>query len=91
MQTFTANDAKQKFGELIDAALQAPISITKHNRPSVVVMSDAEYRALAQAKYEGLKTEVKAGFDQLDEGKISKRTPRQIAEAVKRRFDQGAL
>ena len=89
MQSFTANDAKNRFGEVIDAALQGPVSITKHNRPSVVVMSDAEYRALAQAKYEALKSEVQIGFDQLDQGKAASRTPRQIAEDVRRQFDQG--
>ncbi|MDA0765451.1 MAG: type II toxin-antitoxin system Phd/YefM family antitoxin [Verrucomicrobia bacterium] len=82
MITFTANDAKNKFGEVIDAALQGPVSITKHNRPSVVVMSDAQYQSLAHAKHKELKAAVVAGFDQLDRGEFSPYTNEEIAERV---------
>lgn len=68
MQTFTANDAKQRFGELIDQALQEPVSITRHERPSVVVTSDAEFRELLALKYENLKAEVRRGFESFDQG-----------------------
>jgi prevent-host-death family protein len=91
MITFTANDAKQKFGEVIDAALQAPVSITKHNRRSVVVLSDAAYQSLASAKHATLKAEVKAGFDQLDRGEVSTRTPNEIADDVRQRILNGEL
>ena len=50
MNTFTSNDAKQKFGEVIELALQEPVSITRHGRPSVVVTSDADYRELLAFK-----------------------------------------
>ena len=86
MITYSANDAKQRFGEVIDAALQAPVSITKHNRRSVVILSDAEYQRLAQAKHATLKAEVRAGFDQLDRGEFSSRTPSEIAEDVRQQF-----
>tara|TARA_R110002167_G_scaffold76221_1_gene212405 strand:- start:413 stop:691 length:279 start_codon:yes stop_codon:yes gene_type:complete len=82
MLTFTANDAKNKFGEMIDAALQAPVSITKHSRRSVVVMSDAEYQNLAAGKYTALKEAVTAGFDQLDRGEYSSLTVDDILERV---------
>ena len=86
MLTFSANDAKQKFGEVMDAALQAPVSITKHNRRSVVVLSDAQYQILAQAKHNALKEAVQAGFDQLDKGETALRTPREIANDVRQQF-----
>lgn len=86
MLTFTANDAKNKFGEVIDAALQAPVSITKHRRRSVVVLSDSEYRNLASSKHAALKDAVIAGFDQLDRGEFSVKTPRQIADEVLQEF-----
>ena len=82
MITYTANDAKNKFGEVIDAALQQPVSITKHNRRSVVVMSDAQYQSLALANHAELKTAVTAGFDQLDRGEFSPHTADEIAEQV---------
>jgi prevent-host-death family protein len=91
MLTFTANDAKNKFGEVIDAALQSPVSITKHNRRTVVVLSDAEYRNLVRMGHDRLMAEVKAGFDQLDRGEVASRTTRQIAHDVRRQFLDGKL
>jgi len=43
MRTFTAADAKNKFGELIDMARAAPVAITKYDRPVVVVMAMEEF------------------------------------------------
>lgn len=34
----TAREAKNNFGTMIDSAHSAPVIITKHNRPSVVVL-----------------------------------------------------
>ncbi len=82
MITFSANDAKNRFGELIDTALQEPVSITKHNRRSVVVMSESQYQNLTHTKHEELKEAVTAGFDQLDRGEVSKLTADEIAEEV---------
>lgn len=44
METFTAKDAKNRLGEVLRAALRAPVVITVHGKPSVQVMAveDAE-------------------------------------------------
>ena len=89
METFTSHDAKQNFGRLIDKALQEPVSITKHGRPSVVVTSNAEYQELLAIKYGRLKEEVLVGFKQLDEGEFSGRTNDEIANAVLQRYEHG--
>ena len=47
-----------------------------------MVMSDAEYRRLSEAQHERLKSEVKAGFDQLDRGEFSPHSADEIAERV---------
>lgn len=82
MDTLTANEAKQNFGALIDRALQHPVSITKHGRPAVIVTSDAEYREYLENKYARFKSEVKIGFEQLDQGKVSSRSVDEIADSV---------
>lgn len=89
MEIFTSQDAKQNFGLLIDKALQEPVSITKHGRPSVIVTSDAEYQELLAIKYGRLKEEVLIGFSQLDDGEISERTNDEIANAVLQRYEHG--
>ncbi|MDA7497098.1 type II toxin-antitoxin system Phd/YefM family antitoxin [bacterium] len=85
MQIVTANDAKQNFGHVIDQALQGPVSITKHGRPSVVITSDAEYKELMELKREHLKEEVRKGFESLDRGETSPRSAEKVADAVLQR------
>ena len=46
MQTLAAKDAKYGFGRLIDLARAEPVTIAKHGRPVVVVMSVEEYERL---------------------------------------------
>lgn len=46
MKTFSARDAKNRFGYLIDTARQEPVSVEKHGRPVVVVLSIEDYESL---------------------------------------------
>jgi prevent-host-death family protein len=43
---FSAKDAKYNFGELIDPARAAPVTVAKYGRPVVVVMAVEEYKRL---------------------------------------------
>jgi len=79
MITFTANDAKQQLGHVLDTARTAPVSITKHGRPSFVITSKEDYDSLTKIKLEQFKREVQLGFDQLDRGEISTMAMAEIA------------
>ena len=46
MQTLSAKDAKYGFGRLIDLARAEPVTVAKHGRPVVVVLSVEEYKRL---------------------------------------------
>ena len=46
MRTFSSADAKNHFGELVDAARLAPVAVTKYDKLCVVVMSAEEYERL---------------------------------------------
>lgn len=48
MQHISARDAKNAFGRLIDLARAAPVSVEKHGRPVVVVLSVEEYQRLLE-------------------------------------------
>ena len=43
MKTFTALEAKNRFGKVIDAAQREPVTVTRQGRPSVVILSAEEY------------------------------------------------
>lgn len=46
MRTIPASEMKQRFGACIEAAQAEPILVERSGRPSVVVVSVAEYRRL---------------------------------------------
>jgi prevent-host-death family protein len=46
MKVFSANDAKQSLGLLLDTAQSEPVLIRKHNRDAAIVISPKEYDRL---------------------------------------------
>ncbi|MDR0480266.1 MAG: type II toxin-antitoxin system Phd/YefM family antitoxin [Gallionellaceae bacterium] len=46
MLTVTANDAKTRFGELLDRVQREPVQVTRHNRVVGVVVSPDDYEAM---------------------------------------------
>jgi antitoxin Phd len=51
--TWTVQDAKKRFSEVVEAARRRPQSVTKHGKPAVVVVAADEYdrlRKLQQLK-----------------------------------------
>lgn len=89
MKTFTANEAKQQLGRVLDTARTGPVTITKHGRPEFVLTSKDDYDSMAELKYQHLKQEVQKGFDEIDRGEYSEKTFEQIAAEVRAEFEQG--
>ncbi len=46
MKTMSAKEAKNRFGYLIDTARHEPVTIEKHGRPVVVVLSAEDFDRL---------------------------------------------
>ena len=46
LTTFSARDAKTRFGEVLDEALGRPIGITRHDRLTAYVVSKRDFDAL---------------------------------------------
>ncbi len=49
MKTMSAKEAKNGFGLLLDTARAEPVTIEKHGRPVVVVLSTEAYERLISA------------------------------------------
>jgi len=71
MSNISANEAKNRFGELLDNARREPVTIEKHGRPVAVVLSIEDYEELQQIKHEKLRAEIQIGLDQLDRGEAN--------------------
>jgi prevent-host-death family protein len=50
MPSFTAAEAKSRFGELVDTARIEPVAVTKYDKPFVVVLGIDEHEKLMQQK-----------------------------------------
>jgi prevent-host-death family protein len=46
IQTFTANEAKTRFGEFLDRAQRGPVRVTRHDRVVGVMVSAQDYEAM---------------------------------------------
>ncbi len=46
MQTYTANEAKTRFGEFIDQAQREPVRVMRHERVVGVMVSAQDYEAM---------------------------------------------
>ena len=54
MRTISSLDAKNRFGQLLEAAQRAPVTITKKGRPTAVVLSVEDYQRMRGAAWERL-------------------------------------
>ena len=54
MQETTARDAKNRFGQFLDAARRTPVRVTKNGRAVTVMMSVEHYERLRGAAWERL-------------------------------------
>lgn len=55
MYSFTANQAKTQFGEMLSRAQREPVSITRNGKPSVVVVSAEDYSQFEELKMQNLR------------------------------------
>lgn len=46
MQTYTANEAKTRFGEFLDRAQREPVRVMRHDRVVGVMVSAEDYAAM---------------------------------------------
>jgi antitoxin Phd len=49
-RTWSVQDAKNRFSEVVEAARRAPQMVTKHGKPAVVVVDAAEYERLRRVE-----------------------------------------
>lgn len=68
MMKMSANNAKSRFGELLDKARREPVTIEKHGRAVAVVLSTEDYEELEALKLSRLRDEVDIGREALERG-----------------------
>ena len=54
MRTISSIDAKNRFGQLLEAAQRAPVTVTKKGRPAAVVLSVEDYQRMRGTAWQRL-------------------------------------
>jgi antitoxin Phd len=54
MRTISSLKAKTRFGQLLDVAERAPVTVTRKGRPAAVIMSVEDYERLRGAAWKRL-------------------------------------
>ena len=84
MRSIAALQAKNRFGELLDAAQRGPVTIEKHGRPVAVVVSAEEYQQLEALKLANLRREIRRGLADVEAGRTV--SGKQAFRAVRKRL-----
>ena len=70
MQTIAATEASNRFGQLLDLALQQPVTIEKKGRQVAVILSVEEYNRMENA-IEGLQDQrLKESIADMEAGRV---------------------
>lgn len=69
MKTYTATEAKNKFGQLLDDAQRGPVRIEKHGRGSSYIVSEADYEVIQAQKERALRDMLAESQRDIDAGR----------------------
>lgn len=63
MQTYTANEAKTRFGEFLDLVQREPVQVTRHERVVGVMVSAHDYTAIQEFYADRLRRTLRESAD----------------------------
>jgi prevent-host-death family protein len=86
LTTFSAKDAKARFGELLDEALGQPVAITRHDRLTAYLVSRRHYEAMLE-KLQSLEDQL--WLLKADAARTEGYAGRERVDAFLRDFDEG--
>ncbi len=75
MQTFTANEAKNRFGELLDIVQREPVRVTRRDRVVGVMVSIEDYEAMRAFYADRLRKTMDETADAADAAEQAGMTP----------------
>jgi len=79
MQTYTANEAKTRFGEFIDKVQREPVRVMRHDRVVGVMVSAQDYEAMREFYANRLQGTLNAAAAQAEAAGL---TPRQLDDLL---------
>jgi prevent-host-death family protein len=70
MEVFTANEAKNRFGEVILKSQREPVQVTKSGKPVVMVVSMEEYNTSEELKLRHVREHIAESLKDIENGHV---------------------
>ena len=70
MEVFTANEAKNRFGDVLMKSQKAPVQVTKSGKPVAMVVSMEDYQAMDDLKAAFLKEKLARSQVDIENGRV---------------------
>ncbi|MDR1621696.1 MAG: type II toxin-antitoxin system prevent-host-death family antitoxin [Synergistaceae bacterium] len=70
MEIFTANEAKNRFGEVILKSQKEPVQVTRSGKPVIMVISIEEYDASEKLKLRYLREHIQEALNDIENGNV---------------------
>ena len=70
MEVFTANEAKNRFGEIILKSQREPVKLTRSGKPIAVIVSIDEYNATEELKLRYVRDHIQAALADIENGNV---------------------
>jgi prevent-host-death family protein len=80
MRTYTANEAKTRFGEFLDRVQREPVRVMRHDRVAGVMVSAEDYEAMRRFYADRLLQTMDETADVAEKAGL---TPEKLAELLK--------
>ena len=70
MEVFTANEAKNRFGEVLLKSQKAPVQVTRSGKPVAMVVSIEEYNATEELKLRYVREHIQEALADIENGNV---------------------
>jgi prevent-host-death family protein len=70
MEIFTANEAKNRFGEVLLKSQKEPVQVTRSGKPVVMVVSIEDYNASEELKLRYVREHIQEGLVDIASGNV---------------------
>ena len=70
MEVFTANEAKNRFGEVLLKSQKAPVQVTRSGKPIAMIVSIEDYNATEELKLCYVREHIQEALEDIENGNV---------------------
>ena len=70
MEVFTANEAKNRFGDVLLKSQKAPVQVTRSGKPIAMIVSIEDYNATEELKLRYVRAHIQEALEDIENGNV---------------------